>query len=239
MLRFALTGREDANNKRAQARVKVATTAESIQNTAQNKRRTQEERKAESERRIIRAAVELFAKQGYMKTTLIEVGKAAGYTGGLVSHRFGSKEGLLNAVIDNATSRFFEDQLKPAIEGEHVVSAEQALRNYISTYYEEVFLRESHIRALYVIMGEGLGAVPEVQPKIAQLNRAMRQRIADIVRQGIDAGEFNPNLDPAASAVLIAGLLRGVVMQYLADSRAFKKKEVLPMLQNSAVAGLK
>ena len=203
------------------------------------KRRTQEERKAESERRIIRAAVELFAKQGYMKTTLIEVGKAAGYTGGLVSHRFGSKEGLLNAVIENATSRFFEDQLKPAIEGDHIESAEQALRNYISTYYEEVFIRESHIRALYVIMGEGLGAVPEVQPKIAQLNRAMRQRIAQIIERGIAAGEFNRNLDPQASAVLIAGLLRGVVMQYLADPRAFKKKEILPMLQNSAIAGLR
>ncbi|MEM7080387.1 MAG: TetR/AcrR family transcriptional regulator [Pseudomonadota bacterium] len=203
------------------------------------KRRTQEERKAESERRIIRAAVELFAKQGYLKTTLIEVGRAAGYTGGLVSHRFGSKEGLLNAVIDNAGTRFFEDQLRPAIEGEHIQSAQQALRNYISTYFEEVFVRESHIRALYVIMGEGLGSVPEVRPKIAQLNRGMRQRLGDIVRRGIDSGEFGANVDPDAAAVLIVGLLRGVVMQYLADPRAFKKKTVLPMLQNSAVAGLR
>ena len=203
------------------------------------KRRTQEERKAESERRILRAAIELFARQGYLKTTLIEVGKAAGYTGGLVSHRFGSKEGLLNAVIENASRRFFEDQLKPSIEGDHIQSAEQALRNYISTYFEEVFVRESHIRALYVIMGEGLGAVPDVRPKIAQLNRGMRQRIAEIVRRGMQAGEFNAGVDPDAAAVLIVGLLRGVVMQYLTDSRAFNKKKVLPMLKNSAVAGLK
>ncbi len=200
------------------------------------KRRTQEQRKAESERRIIRAAVELIAKQGYLKTTLIEVGRAAGYTGGLVSHRFGSKEGLLNAVIDNASRRFFEDQLLPVIEHE---SAEQALRNYISTYYEEVFVRESHIRALYVIMGESLGAVKEVQPKIARLNRGMRSRIKEIVERGIANGEFSANVDPDASAVLIVGLLRGVVMQYLADARAFKKNAVLPILQNSAIAGLK
>jgi len=203
------------------------------------KRRTQEERKAESERRIIRAAVELFARQGFLRTTLIEVGKAAGYTGGLVSHRFGSKEGLLNAVIDNATKRFFEDRLRPGIEGASVGSAEQALRNYISIYFEEVFERESHIRALYVIMGEGLGAVPEVQPKIARLNRGMRNRLTVIVQRGIDAGEFNVNLDPKAAAVLIVGLLRGVVMQYLADPRAIKRKDVLPTLQNTAVAGLR
>lgn len=203
------------------------------------RRRTQQERKAESERRIIRAAVELFARQGYLRTTLIEVGTAAGYTGGLVSHRFGSKEGLLNAVIDNATKRFFEDQLKPALGGAEVATAEQALRTYISTYFDEVFVRESHIRALYVIMGEGLGAVPEVQPRIAELNRAMRKRIQTIVQQGIDAGEFGSGIDPKSSAVLIVGLLRGVVMQYLADPRAIKRKEVLRTLQNSAVAGLK
>jgi AcrR family transcriptional regulator len=204
-----------------------------------SKTRTQEERKAESVRRIIRAAVELFAKQGYLKTTLIDVGKAAGYTGGLVSHRFGSKEGLLNAVIDNATSRFLEDQLQPVIESENVDSAEQALRNYISTYFEEVFIRESHIRALYVIMGEALGAVPEARPRIAQLNRGMRDHIAEIVQRGVENGEFRKTVDPNASAVLIVGLLRGVVMQYLADPRSFKRDQVLPILQNSAVGGLK
>ncbi len=174
-----------------------------------------------------------------MKTTLIEVGKAAGYTGGLVTHRFGSKEGLLNAVIDNSTQRFFEDQLRPAIESEAVTNAEDALLNYITTYFNEVFVRESHIRALYVIMGESLGAVPEIRPKIAQLNKAMRSRIATIVEAGRSSGEFRDSVDPDASAVLIAGLLRGVVMQYLADARAFDRNATLETLKASALAGLK
>ena len=79
------------------------------------KRRTQQERKAESERAIILAAMNLFARQGYMRTTLNEIGKAAGYTGGLVSHRFGSKEGLLQAVLKHIRTRFLDDQLGSAI----------------------------------------------------------------------------------------------------------------------------
>ncbi len=201
--------------------------------------KTQEARKAESERKILRAAVELFATQGYLRTTLIEVGKAAGYTGGLVSHRFGSKEGLLNAVVDNATHRFFADQLQPVIEGEDVTSAESALRSYISIYFDEVQVRESHIRALYVIMGEALGAVPEIQPKIAELNNGMRDHIARIIMSGIERGEFRQSVPVQASAVLIVGVLRGVTMQYLADTDAFEPGEVLPILQTSAVAGLK
>jgi AcrR family transcriptional regulator len=183
--------------------------------------------------------MELFARQGYLKTTLVEVGKAAGYTGGLVSHRFGSKEGLLNAVVDHATRRFLDDQLTPAISGADISGAEARLRSYISTYFQEVFVRESHIRALYVIMGEALGAVPEIRAKIARLNRAMRGHIAGIIEEGVKASEFRSSVNPEASAMLIVGLLRGVTMQYLTDARAHPREELLPTLQASAISALK
>jgi AcrR family transcriptional regulator len=200
------------------------------------RRRTQEERKAESERQIIRAARELFAKQGYMRTTLNEVGKAAGYTGGLVTHRFGSKEGLLNAVVDASAGRFFEDQIRPVIEGR---TAEAALAAYIATYLQEISKRESHMRALYVIMGEAMGAVPEIRKKIAELNKGFRNRIREMIERGVDSGEFNSAVDKNAASLMILGLLRGVTMQILADRRAFDIDEVIPMVQRQVLLGLR
>ena len=198
-------------------------------------RRTQEERKAESERRIIRAAVELFATQGYLKTTMNQVGEAAGYTGGLVSHRFGSKEGLLKAVIERITQRFLEDQLRPSVEAE---SAEEAVRAMIDIYLREVTIRQSRIRALYVIMGEALGAVPEVREDIARLNDGFRNRLANLARRGIESGEFSAGVDPEAAGILILGLLRGVTMQALADPKAIDLGSMIPLVQASALAGL-
>src|SRR5213079_3307001 len=61
------------------------------------RRRTQAERTALSEKLILRAAIKLIARQGYSRTTLAEIGKEAGYSGGLVSHRFGSKQDRLRA----------------------------------------------------------------------------------------------------------------------------------------------
>ncbi|MBT4162000.1 MAG: TetR/AcrR family transcriptional regulator, partial [Gammaproteobacteria bacterium] len=107
------------------------------------KRRTQEERKAESERQIIGAAIKIFARQGYLRTTLNEVGEEAGYTGGLVSHRFGSKAGLLKAVITNIGTRFINDQIGEALETD---TAQEALCNYIAIYLKEVTVREGHLR---------------------------------------------------------------------------------------------
>ena len=51
-------------------------------------------------------------------------------------------------------------------------SAEESITNYIDIYLSEIGKRENAMRALYVIMGEALGAVPEVRDEIALLNRA-------------------------------------------------------------------
>ena len=166
-----------------------------------------------------------------MKTTLLEIGKSAGYTGGLVSHRFGSKARLLQAVVNGTSSRFLEDQIRPAIEGDHVSGAEEALRDFIDTYFNEVFVRESRMKALHVVMGEALGAVPEIKPAISKLNKGARNFIASIVRRGKESGEFRADVDPDVSAVPIFGLLRGVVNQYLMDPRAFSPERILPILK--------
>ena len=199
-------------------------------------RRTQAERTAESERKIIHAARELFAQQGYTRTTLNQVGELSGYTGGLVTHRFGSKENLLKAVVRQSSSRFAEDQVKPILNND---SAAQDIANYIEVYLTEISKRESHMRALYVIMGEGLGAVPEIREEIAALNQGFRKRLAGIVQQGIDAGEFHTNLDAQAAGFLILALLRGATMQILADSTAANIKDLIPLIQRQVLLSLR
>ncbi len=180
--------------------------------------------------------MELFATQGYLQTTMNQVGQTAGYTGGLVSHRFGSKKGLLKAVLTHISQRFLEDQLRPSTEAP---SAEQALRSIVEIYLKEVTIRQSRIRALYVIMGEALGAVPEVQSEIAELNEGFRSRLTRLVQWGLDNGEFDSGVDPEAAGILILALLRGVTMQALADPEAIDLNRMIPLVQASALSGLR
>ena len=198
--------------------------------------RTQEQRREQSERRMLKAAIALFARQGYQRTTLGQVGGEAGYTAGLVSHKFGSKEGLLLAVVKHISKRFLHDQLGSAIEQS---SAAASLNNFIGLYLREASLREGPMRALYVIMGEALGGVPEIRKPIADLNDGTREVVARIIRQGIRDGEFSAVADADAAATLIIGALRGVVMQHLIDP---KRVALLPMratMQATAIAGLR
>jgi AcrR family transcriptional regulator len=59
-------------------------------------------RVAENEERILRAAHELFARDGYQATTLTAVADAAGVAHRTVYVRFGTKAALLKRVIDVA-----------------------------------------------------------------------------------------------------------------------------------------
>src|SRR6218665_4053996 len=63
-------------------------------------RRTQAERVAESDRRLMEAAIRLIARIGYTHTTLESIGIEAGYSRGLVQHRLGSKERLLEELAN-------------------------------------------------------------------------------------------------------------------------------------------
>lgn len=195
-------------------------------------RRTQEERKAESHERIIEAATELFASQGYLGTTLNQIGKKAGYTGGLISNRYGSKESLLREVLDNISKHFEEDFKSLLSEGQ---SAAQALEVYVDFYLREATRHGSRLQALFVVMGEALGAMRDINDDVARFNKATRGLIKSLVIRGIKSGEFRKDIDADASALMILGLLRGTALQWFADRKSVKILNVIPQIQSAVI----
>lgn len=84
-------------------------------------RRTQGERRAEAEHRLLEAALQIVARRGTVRMTLAEVAEAAGYSRGLPTHRFGNKAGLLHALAGYIGERFGQQRargpaLRPGLE---------------------------------------------------------------------------------------------------------------------------
>ena len=193
-------------------------------------RRTQAERTATASRRMLRAARQLIARQGYTKTTLAQVGKEAGYTGGLVSHHFGSKEGLLRELVGRITGRFYQDQIRPATDG---LAGLEALVATADVYLNELVAREERMRTLYVLMGEALGPVSEVSEVFAELNAGFRGNASRLIEEGMTRGEIRKDLDPDAEAGLFVGMLRGVALQWMADPGCFDLEAVRTSLKDA------
>jgi len=174
--------------------------------------------------------VELFAEQGYEKTTVLQIANASGYSGGLVSHRFGSKLNLLVAVIHWVASNLFEARLLPAAT---TSTATEAIQNYVQVCLSELDVHPTRVRAMYVLVAEGLTSEPDVREEIATLNRNFRSVFEKLVRRGIDEGEFEPTADTEDVASIIVGLLRGVILMHLIDADGYDAKHLEPLITQS------
>lgn len=189
------------------------------------RRYTQAERRALSDRRIMEAALKLIARQGSNRTTLAEVGEAAGYSYGLVTNRFGSKAGLIEAVLKSVQTHF---ALRALPEMGNVTGIE-ALKVLIDAYLTKV--ESVGRRALYVLMGEALGPVPEIRADMTRADRVFRHSLQRHIKRGIESGEIKLDIDPARQAALLLATLRGISLQSLLDPSAIDLSAVSRDLQ--------
>jgi AcrR family transcriptional regulator len=63
-------------------------------------RRTQEERSAETRRKLVAAAIRVSQESGYANLTISKVAQHAGLTNGAMQHHFASRDDLVLAVLD-------------------------------------------------------------------------------------------------------------------------------------------
>jgi AcrR family transcriptional regulator len=181
---------------------------------APRKSRTQAERRAEAERRMLQAAVRILAEKGFAALTLNEVGEAAGYSRGLPAHYFGRKDELLLAVGRYIVSRFSKGLRRP--RNEPPLEGLPAILRTADYYLASVGQDPVTMRALLVILTETTSH-PDLFPALVELNRASVDGFAEQIRIGQRQGEIGPEIDPASHAVLILGQLRGIVTQWLID----------------------
>lgn len=79
---------------------------EAAQALPDRKRRTQEERTAETTSALIEGTILCLCELGYARTTTSEIVRRASCTTGAMQHHFGSKGDLLIAVLDRVTEEF-------------------------------------------------------------------------------------------------------------------------------------
>ena len=167
-------------------------------------RRTQQERRAETERRVLDAAMTLIAERGSRSVSLADVGRLAGYSSGIVSHHFGVRRQLLAAVVDRA-QRF--DVPTTGTSGLDQLIA------LVSTYLTTLQERAPAPQAFLLMWSEAVASDPVLAPLFAERDAWFRDLLAGYVRRGIDDASIRPDADPGAVAVSLLGLLRGVGMQ--------------------------
>lgn len=179
-------------------------------------RRTHAERREEAEQRLLEAALHIVARRGSVRMTLAEVGEAAGYSRGLPAIRFGSKAGLVHALAGYIGERFGQQRAR----GPELAPGLQAILGNIDFYFSRKGGAWTATRALLVMMTEAcMDGADELRHEVAAYNRSALAWFEHHIRQGVAQGEISPGTDPAVTAVILLGAMRGVMLQWLADDR--------------------
>lgn len=167
-------------------------------------RRTQEQRRAETERSVVDAATELIARSGSRPITLAQVGEAAGYSRGIVHHQFGSRDRLDEAQRMDL----------PAYAGDGLAQ----LVGIVETYLRAVSRPTSSTAAFLRLWMEALAADPVVAPLFAARDDGFRALLAEAVRRGVADGTVRADVDADAAGAVLLAIVRGSALQLIAGS---------------------
>jgi AcrR family transcriptional regulator len=176
-------------------------------------RRTQEERTALSDRLLVGAAIALLIERGIGGTTLIAIGERAGYSRGLVTHRFGSKAGLLAHVHDTVASHWIE-RVQSRVGGAVGV---EALQRVVDALYEFIAEAPDEIRAMYLLRYASIDPAAEYRANVAKFHKAQRRDAQRWIEAGQATGELPAGVDPYIAAELFCATADGLVYRWLVN----------------------
>ena len=176
--------------------------------TADGQPQTQGERRANAEAALLDAAARLTAAHGIDHTSLAEIGEAAGYSRGLANHHFGTKEALVQRLVDRTGSEVVA--LLPDSET-------ATLAETIDMYLDLVAKDEWWARAFMALWGAAVPTSAPLREIMADRDQRLRTRIAAVARSDQERGLIRPELDPDALAVTVVGMIRGIATQLFVD----------------------
>ena len=172
--------------------------------------RTQEERKAETRARLLAAAADLFAQQGVDAVSVDAVAEAAGRTSGAVYAHFGSKQGLLLALLDS-----WKDSVLAVLFAEVAVSDSPA--GQLAAVWSNVSDSSDRGAARWALLEQELLLRAARDPEVADVLRVRNAEALRYSARHLESWTTAVGARPAAApdelAVLVKALTTGLALQ--------------------------
>lgn len=171
---------------------------------------TRQQRSSATRQALLAAATaELIESDG-----LIEVGRVAARAGvstGALYHQFGSKAGLLAALVEDFYERLGEAVLRPDLGelGEWASREHARIERTVAFHYEDPV----------ALVLASLAREPEVAAAEAPHLAAMIAAAERNIRAAQRAGEIDAAIDPGIAAAMIMGGIRAVLERVLVRER--------------------
>jgi TetR/AcrR family transcriptional regulator, regulator of biofilm formation and stress response len=181
-------------------------------NGARRQERTADEDGSGTRERLIAAAAELIAEDGWGGVRMRAVAERAGVRPGLVHYHFGSMEELMREASRSVLEAAFGEPMEAMLEAGSLQEAMSGTLAWIERVDESSVpfrvLIEVTVRATYD---------PPTRAWTAAWLEEFRGALAVTIERARSAGELPASLDVRGTAILVAAALDGLVLHRLVD----------------------
>lgn len=176
-------------------------------------RLTQAERRERSEQELLEASMRVVSAKGVAGATFDAIGKEAGYSRGLVTQRFGSKDGLIRSLI--TTLHGWQREALEAADIERMDGL-SALCTFVDLHCRSLGGREED-KAYYMLLAAAVADKLETRSAFAESHEIERVLIRGLIERGQAEGSIREDADADATALMAGCALIGIRMQNMID----------------------
>lgn len=156
---------------------------------------------------LIGVTVDLVARHGYPGTSLARIAEAAGISKAAVLYHFPSKDAVVQAAYGSVL-----DSLTNYVGAEvGACSGAPAVAAYIRSLV--AYLREHPAQTRMIVEAMTRETGVSDTPNAA----SRREAVAGLVEAAMAAGDYRPDVDPQATAVIVNGAVDAIVSESLTD----------------------
>ncbi|MFR9774160.1 TetR/AcrR family transcriptional regulator [Nocardia sp. SC052] len=180
----------------------------------------------ESKQLLVAAAAELFAERGYRQTTFADIADRSGISRGSITWHFGSKEGLLEAVIKQMVSSVEVDLESPGVRG---AGLDRVLQGAVE-------MSQAPGTKLFITMiAEATEPGSPLRARYAELHEVLRRRI----HSWVDSAMLPAGVTLDGFAAVVLGSVIGIHQQWRIAPESFDLEDAYASLRQLMRCALK
>ncbi len=175
---------------------------------------------SETERKILDAALNLFAEKGYAGATTRSIAEKAEVSELTLFRKFKTKRNLFDTLITKNIEKMKED-FESVLVNKKFNDPREFLKIFIRNYIESI---EENFEVFFLVINDGTG-------KFEQSMAEFFKKSTDYLEENI----ANSNIDPEAFSLTLAGFTYIVCIEKHKGRTIFNQEQVIEKFINNAV----
>ena len=175
---------------------------------------------------IVEAAIRVLARQGYARTSLMDIANEVGMSKGAVHYHFPTKEALMTKVLETACDTVAQQARNAwTSSGSPVDALQSSLR--------ELWRVRSELSDEAKVVADLLAQTlhdESLRPPLAEYYRFAATQVEQHLMDNLSSLGLKPKVDPKRLPRLLHALLDGLMMQKIVDANAIREEDVMEAL---------